>query len=358
VNESRSSRYHRLRRRAGYAAAALWLGATAALLLTPSSARLRDLVDASPALYALVFVFFQEAVAAPVTWYRTYRLEREYGLSFPSPAVWMRDHAKAAGLTALMAMAIAELVSAAMRVSPAVWWLPAAAGVGGFAALLTSVAPLWILPLFSDVRPVQRAGLRQRLVALSERAGVSVLDVHEWRLGERTRRANAALVGIGATRRILLSNTLLADYTDDEIEVILAHEMGHHVHRDVAKSLVAALVVLMAGFIAADLALRASWRWLGFNGPADVAGLPVTALTVGVVWMAATPLLNGLSRRSERRADRFALELASHPEAFVRAMQRMAAQNLVEERPSRAALWMFHTHPSVEERIARARSER
>jgi STE24 endopeptidase len=179
--------------------------------------------------------------------------------------------------------------------------------------------------------------------------------VYEWGLGEKTRRANAALVGAGATRRILLSDTLLAGYTDDEIEVVLAHEMGHHLHRDVLKGLAAESVALLACFFAAAVALRASWKPLGLTSASDVAGLPVILLTGGAVSLLTTPLLNALSRHNERRADRFALDLTARPDAFIGAMRRMAAQNLAEEHPSRAAFWFFHTHPRVDERIERAR---
>jgi STE24 endopeptidase len=180
--------------------------------------------------------------------------------------------------------------------------------------------------------------------------------VYEWGLGEKTRRANAALVGMGRSRRILLSDTLLAQYTDDEIEVILAHELGHYAHRDIRNDLLLEAALMTMSFAAAALALH----WLSFplrlGGPADVAGLPLLLIVAGFMSLLARPALNARSRRNEQRADRFALTLTERPDAFVSAMRRLAAQNMAEERPSAATLWLFHTHPPFEQRIQAARA--
>lgn len=358
MNESRSTRYHRARRRAGGAALAVTLALLAGLLVTGGSASLRDAVGGSVAGYVGLLALAHAVLTLPAAWYRGHLLERQYELSQVSGAAWLRDHVKGSLLVLPLCILAAELVYRTMRVAP-VWW-PAIAAAGATAAslALTVVAPLWILPLFHRMRPLGREPLRDRLVELSARAGVRVLGVYEWALGAKTRRASAALVGAGWTRRILLSDTLLADYADDEIEVILAHEMGHHAHRDVLKGLAAELAVLLVCLAAGAVALRLWWAPLGLTSPADVAGLPLLVLAAGAVSFALTPALNALSRHNERCADRFALELTAGQDAFVGAMRRMAAQNLAEEHPSRAVYWLFHTHPTVEERIAASQLER
>jgi STE24 endopeptidase len=183
---------------------------------------------------------------------------------------------------------------------------------------------------------------------------VPALGVYAWGLGAKTRRANAALVGFGATRRILLSDTLLALYSDDEIEVILAHEMAHHIHHDIRNGILLEFGLLLAAFYAASAAVLAWWEPLGLRGPADPAGIPLLLLAGGAVLLAAAPLVHAFSRRNERSADRFALELTDLREAFVTAMRRLVAQNLIEEEPSRLTVWLFHTHPPIEERIITA----
>ena len=353
MNLPKSSRYHRARRRADAAAILAAAALLSALLLTGASTALRAAVGGWPAGYAAVLGILAGAVFFPFGWYRGYRLERQYELSEVRVRSWLAGRFKAAAMAIAIAVPLAELVYRAMR-GP-VWWLIAAVACAAAMTLLTVAGPVLLLPLLHGSRPLERAVLRHRLERLSKRAGIPVLGVHEFPLGERTRRASAALVGAGATRRILLSDTLLANFSDDEIEVMMAHELGHHVHRHVLKTSVVETILLLAGFRLAAVALDASWRWLGLASPADPAGMPLIVLSVGGVLVAATPLVNAWSRAHERRADRFALETASEPAAFIQAVRRMSAQNLAEDRPSGAAFLFFHTHPTAEERIASAR---
>jgi STE24 endopeptidase len=357
VNDAKSSRYHRLRRRAAVLSIVTTAVLLGALLLTGTSAALRTITGGSVALYVLSLAALREVVAFPQAWYRGFFLERRYGLSQETARGWLWDHVKASVLAAMIGIAGAEVVYFTIREFPRWWWLVSAAVFAAALVLLARLAPTVLLPIFYRTRPLERDSLRDRIVDLSERAGVPVLGVYEWGLGEKTKRANAALVGTGATRRILLSDTLLSSYTDDEIEVILAHEMGHHVHGDMLKALGAELVLLVATFYAASLALARWWPALGFGGPADVAGLPLLLLAGGAVSLSATPLVNALSRCNERRADRYALGLTGRPASFVSAMRRLAAQNMAEERPSRAALWLFHSHPPFDQRIRAAQAD-
>lgn len=310
---------------------------------------------AAIAIYVVLLAAVQEATALPLTYYRGFFLEQRYGLSSEPLGGWVRDHAKATALGVLIAVAGAEVVYVLLTVLSDWWWLVSAAVFAAAMFGIAKVLPLLLLPLFYKITPLDRDSLRARLVSLSKRAGVPVLGIYEWGLGEKTRRANAALVGTGGTRRIIVSDTLLAEYSDDEIEVILAHELGHHVHRDILTGLVAESALLLAAFFAAAVALEALWARAGLRSPADVAGLPLLLLAASAVIVAATPAVNALSRWNERRADRYALALTRQPAAFISAMKRLASQNLADERPSRAVLWIFHTHPPIEQRIEAAR---
>jgi STE24 endopeptidase len=336
----------------------------ASLLLSGGSIRLREAAvllagggpsgAATVAIYVFVLACVNEAIALPVAFYRGFVLERRYGLSRESLRSWILDHVKASALGVALGIAAAELVYLALRGWPRGWWLLAAAALTGVIWLLTRLTPTLLLPMFYRFTPLGRDGLRDRLQALSRRAGVPVLGVYEWGMGAKTRRANAALVGSGGTRRILLSDTLLAEYTDDEIEVILAHELAHHVHRDIPKALVVEFGLLVTALGMSALALDRWWRPLALAGPGDAAGLPLILLACGATMLAATPLVNALSRFNERQADRFALRLTGRRDAFTSAMRRLGTQNLAEPRPSRAALWLFHTHPPIEDRIRSA----
>jgi STE24 endopeptidase len=366
VNTDKAVRYHRLRRRAAVAGTLLNGALLLSLILTGTSVALRDIAAAgvpaaqsSPftvAAYVVLLSVILQLAAMPLAYYSAVIVDRRYQLSTESTGQWLRDYAKGSAISTLMWVVAAEGLYLAIRRWPNGWWIAGAVGFGCAALLVAKIAPVVLLPLFYRFTPLRQPELRERLRALSERAGLPVLGVYEWGLGARTRRANAALVGVGTTRRILLSDTLLADYSEEEVEVILAHELGHHAHRDVLKAVSAQTCVLVVSFGAAAVILRQAIGIpaVGLTGAADVAGLPVILLAGAGVALALTPLTHALSRFHERRADAFALRLTNRPAAFVSAMRRLGAQNLAEPHPSRAALWLFHSHPSIEDRIARA----
>ena len=364
MNEDKSARYHRLQRRASVLSFAVSAAVPALLLASGASVSMRDLASTlagvAPAavvvVYVLLFVAVQECVSLPLVFYRSFVLERRYGLSRETPATWVRDHLKAVVLGTAIAAAGTSVVYASLRWSPPWWWIVSAAAFVAGIILLTKAAPVLLMPLFYTFVPLDRESLRERLFALTRRTGVPVLGAFVWKLGDRTRRANAALVGTGATRRILLSDTLLSDYSEDEIEVILAHELAHHVRGDIRKGLLVEAGLVFASFAAAAMALRLGGSAAGLSSPADVAGLPLLLLAGGSVMAAATPAVHAYSRRNERAADDYALRLTGRADAFVSAMRRLAAQNLADERPSRLALLLFHSHPPISERLERARA--
>ncbi len=292
-----------------------------------------------------------ELVSFPFTLYRSFLLERKYGLSSESLKTWFADHGKALALGLVLSELAGLAIFGSMRVVADAWWLLTAALFAGAAVLLSRIAPVLLMPLFYQFKPLSREALTGRLLALSERAHVPVLGAFEWGLGEKTTRANAALVGAGRTRRILVSDTLLKDYSDDEIEVILAHEIAHHVHHDIWTALALESMVIAASLYAAHAALG----WFGY-AVGDAAALPLIALVSGSVSFLLTPLGNAWSRHNERRADRFALALTERPAAFISAMRRLGAQNLAEQHPSAPVFWFFHTHPTIEDRIANAKT--
>jgi STE24 endopeptidase len=364
ANEDKSARYHRLHRRATVLGAVLTTLLFGALIVTPAAAGLRDVVLAatgsafftSVALYVCALALAHELLLAPLAYYQGVTLERRYGLSTQTAARWWTDHLKAGAIVLVFGVVSALIVNGLIGAMPERWWIVAA---GVFALLLVVVAqlaPVLLLPLFHHVEPLTRADLVRRLVALAERARTPVVGVFEWRLSDRTRKANAALTGLGGTRRILVSDTLLAEHTDDEIEVVLAHELAHHVHGDIWWSIAVESVLMVVGFYVADRVLSTALAPLGLTGKDDLVALPLLALTVGAVSLVLRPLSHALSRMHERRADRFALTLTRNAPAFISAMKRLGQTNLAEERPSRLAQLMFYSHPPLEERIDAARA--
>ncbi|OFW02469.1 MAG: hypothetical protein A3I61_15675 [Acidobacteria bacterium RIFCSPLOWO2_02_FULL_68_18] len=363
MNEDKAARYHRRRRRAalcGTASGALLLGL---LVVTGWSAALRDAAAAfggeslvlTLVVYVVLLALLGEAVQLPLAFYQGVTLERRYGLSKETTARWWLDRVKAGGLALVFAVGGALLVWGLLRWDPERWWLTTALCFGIVLVVLAQLAPVLLLPLFYRFEPLERPALASRLAALAGRAGARIAGVFEWQIGDRTRKANAALAGIGRTRRILLSDTLLAEHSDDEIEVVLAHELAHHVHRDIWKAIAFEGVLLVLGFHLADRVLEASVGRFGIVAKDDVAGLPLLLLAGGAVSLVLLPAANAVSRAHERRADRYALEMTRNAAAFVSAMRRLAAQNLAEERPSRLVEILFHSHPSTAARVAAAR---
>jgi STE24 endopeptidase len=359
VNEDKATRYHRLKLRASLLGTALSALLLLLLFLTGWSASLREFAGASSgssfvltiAIYVVVLVLLGEAVQLPLAFYQGVTLERRYELSTQRTSRWWLDQAKALALALVFAVGGALIVWSLLRWSPARWWLFAAFCFTGILVVLAQLAPVLLLPMFYEVKPLTRADLAHRLVALAARAGAPVLGVFEWRLSDRTRKANAALTGIGRTRRILLSDTLLAEHSDDEIEVVLAHELAHHVYKDIWKSIGLEIAVMTVGFFLADRVLASFVGAFGLTAKDDIAGLPLLVLTAGAISMILLPLANAVSRAHERRADRFALEMTKNASAFISAMKRLGAQNLAEEHPSKLVEFLFHSHPPMAARI-------
>jgi STE24 endopeptidase len=363
ANEDKATRYHRLRRRASLAGTGLAAAWLVALLITGWSASLRDLAAGlagqsflpTVVCYVVIIAILTEVIQMPLAFYQGVVLERRYELSTQTSWRWCLDQVKATALGLLFGIVGAVIVWGLLRTTPEWWWLAAAVCFVLLVVVLAQLAPVALLPLFYTFTPLDRPALVQRLVALAERAGARVLGVFEWRLSDRTRKANAALAGIGRTRRILLSDTLLAVHSDDEIEVVLAHELAHHVYHDIWKSIALEALLMTAGFYVADRVLGRAVGYFGIVAKQDVAALPVLVLAGGAVSLAMLPLVNALSRAHERRADRYALEMTGNAAAFSSAMKRLGAQNLAEEQPSRLVQILFHSHPPIADRLEAAR---
>jgi STE24 endopeptidase len=372
MNEDKAAKYHRLKRRASIASVVWGVVLLAGLLVTGLSAAIRDTAAsfagrAAPAgweaaLAVLVFValltLVNEIGSLPLAFYSGLLLERRYDLSTETLGAWLKDRVKAFALGLVLGGGAAEIVYWCIRRWPDGWWLAAGAAFTVVIVVLTNLAPVLFLPMFYSVKPLANEALGARLLALAERAGARVLGAYEWGLAEKTKKANAALAGLGSTRRILVSDTMLSEYSDDEIEVVLAHEIAHHVHGDIWKSVFFESALMLAGFYAAARVLRALAGPLGLSGVADIAGLPLLLLAAGGVSLVVVPLGHAMSRAFERSADRFALDLTRNPSAFISAMRRLGAQNLAEEHPSRLTQWLFYSHPPLRERIDAARAFR
>ncbi len=333
-----------------------------AILLSGLSGGLRDALQfpqpARVALYFLIMMFCYSAVAAPITLYRGFVLPRRYGLSRQSLRAWLADEAKESGLAALLGTAMVVVVYLLLEALPQTWWLAAFVFVTAVIVVFSRLAPVLIVPLFLKMKPIDNPELRRRLLRLAERCGTEVNDVYQIGFASKTSAGNAALMGWGSTRRIVISDTVLSDYTPEEIEVITAHEIGHQRHNDIARLIAVQSALVLLGFYLANLTLRWAVPGLELGGVSDVAGLPLLALVMAAVFLLLAPLANAYSRRLEAAADGYALDATGNPDAFATMLTRLTDQNLSESRPSRWAEIMLYDHPPYHKRLKLAQSYR
>jgi len=354
-------RYNRIRRWLGIADFVIGFVFLVVLLVTGWSDWLRDMsikvvgqhYALNLFLYLLSLLVISKALGIGLDYYG-FRLERRYKLSNQRFRSWVWDETKGFLVGLVLGGVVVELLYFTIRQWPQHWWVLAWVLFMVLFIVLAQLAPVVLFPIFYKFEPLDDEDLRRRLVVLSERAGTRVRGVYRWKLSEKSKKANAALTGLGATRRIILADTLLDNYTPDEIEAVLAHELGHHVHRHILKSILVQAGITLVGFWAANWALHYSVDRRMFEELSDFANLPLLALVSVVLSFLLMPALNAYSRYNERQADEYAFESVATVEPFVSAMNKLAEQNLAERTPSKWVEWFFHSHPSISRRLAAA----
>lgn len=309
------------------------------------------------ALFVAVFGGIYFLINLPLGYYGGFVLPHRFGQSNQTFQDWVIDQMKGLAVGAPLGLLLLELLYLALRATGDLWWLWAAAGMLVFTVLLSNLAPILIMPLFNKYVPLgeEHKELAERLLDLARRANTQVKGVFKFDMSRRTKAANAALTGIGNTRRIVLGDTLINEFTHDEIETVLAHELGHHVHKDIPFLIAFGTISTTLSLYLASLALKWAIGYFGFTGPADVAALPALGLIFGAYGLITMPIDNAVSRWRERMADAYALRTTGKSEAFASAFTRLANQNLGEVDPERWVVLLFYSHPPLGERIAMAK---
>jgi STE24 endopeptidase len=355
-----AQRYNRIRRWLGVVDFAVGFALLIVLLATGWSRALRDLAigtsqnySLSLFLYLLLLLGISKALGIGFEYYG-FRIERRFKLSNQGLRAWIWDECKGFLVGLVLAAIIVELLYFTIRQWPQNWWLLAWGCFMGLFVLLAQLAPVVLFPIFYKFEPLENEDLRRRLVILSERAGTRVRGIYRWKLSEKSKKANAALTGLGATRRIILADTLLDNYEPEEIEAVLAHELGHHVHRHILKSIFVQAGITFFGFWAANWTLHYAVDQHMFEQLSDFANLPLLVLVSTVLGLVLMPALNAYSRFNERQADRYAFESIPTVGPFVSSMNKLAEQNLAEKMPSPWVEALFHSHPAISRRVAAA----
>lgn len=307
------------------------------------------------AVYFLLYSLYMVIFETPLAFYSGYHIERQFGLSNHTPASWRVDFLKRISLSFVLSLGLVEALYFLIWNFQDHWWIFAWAGFAVISYVLGKIFPTFIVPLFYRYGKVENEDLKKRIFDLSLRYGLPIENVYAINLSRTTKKANAAFMGMGKTKRVVLSDTLLENFTSDEIESVVAHELGHFKHRDIWKQLAWGVTTSFIGFWIVFKSLNPAARSLGFEGAGDMAALPLIFLVFFAFHLVMMPLENGFSRILERAADRFALKAFPQTGAFISCMDKLATVNLADRDPHPLVEWFFYDHPAIDKRIRMAR---
>ena len=357
-NSAAAKEYNRRKIVFGLAGTGLFFALTLAFVVTGLSQQLDAVVHQYVRNDYLALLLFAatagigEAIfSAPLSFYSGYLLEHRYHLSNQSFFGWVWENLKGMLISIPVAVPILLLFYYCLKAFGGLWWLPVGTLLFLFTVVLARLGPVLIFPLFYKFVPLEDGKLKNEILGLCAQVGVTVDGIFTFNLSKNTKKANAAFTGIGKSKRIILGDTLVQNFTDEEVLAVFAHELGHYTMKHVWVMMVAGTVSSFLGlFITAQL-YAASLSWLGFTAPSQIGALPLLSLWLGLYSLVTSPVGNAISRRHEFAADRYAVKTTGLKESFVNALRKLARINLAETTPPRIVELLFHSHPSIDRRI-------
>ncbi len=335
-----------------------YLAVFAFLLAAPLDAWLKaaggwwtQCVYARAVAFLLVMMAGHILVSMPLSFYSGYVVEKRFGMSTLTPRRWLKRYAGRMALATVLNVLLLTGVFFLMRFCGAWWWPVAALTFFFFSMILGVLLPVAILPLFYKIEKLEGAELLGRLQNLTAGTSLTLKGVYKMELSAETVKANAMLAGLGASRRVLLGDTLLERFTPEEIEAIFAHEVGHHVHRHLAKMLGLGFFLSFGAFYLMDVFIRV------LSAPHGYADLPLTVLPLFMLGLTVLgtffePVQNGVSRHFENQSDMYAVRKTSAA-AMISAFRKLAIQNKADPDPHWLEVLWMHSHPAIGQRIRR-----
>ncbi|HQY20052.1 MAG TPA: M48 family metallopeptidase [Ignavibacteria bacterium] len=307
--------------------------------------------------YAAVLIFFgifgiiQSVITFPLSFYSDYTLEHKYGLSNQTIPGYFKEKIKGMLIGLLLGIPLLLIFYFIIKNYSESWWLILGAVMFFFSVIIGRLAPTLIMPLFYKFKPLENEEIKQKILSLCEKTGVRIRGIFEFDMSKNTKKANAAFTGIGKSKRIILGDTLLKNFSPEEIETVFAHEMGHYKKRHIMKLMTVSVVMTFAGLYLTSLAYSNSLNTFGFNSVSEIAALPLLFIYLSLFGLITSPISNILSRKFEWEADTFAIETTRDKGAFISAMEKLADQNLADKTPNKIIEFLFHSHPSIDKRI-------
>ncbi|GJQ58155.1 MAG: M48 family peptidase [Candidatus Scalindua sp. AMX11] len=307
------------------------------------------------ALYLFTFILLLELFTLPLHFYGGFILEHLFKLSNQTFLGWIWDELKKFSLSVILLIFLGEVMYLFLRNFPDFWWVYVAIVWIFFSIIMAKLAPVLIFPLFFKIEPIEREELREGFLKLAEGTGITIEGVYKINLSKNTKKANAALAGLGSTRRVLLSDTLLDSYSPVEIHSVFAHELGHHVYHHIWKLLAIGVITSFGGFALCHYVVINVLTFFGFQFIYDIAVFPLLCIVFAVFGFILLPIQNACSRRWERECDKYAIKKTNNPQAFISTMDKLADQNLADRSPNRIIELLFYGHPPIAKRIEMAR---
>ncbi|MFW5769940.1 MAG: M48 family metallopeptidase [Spirochaetota bacterium] len=314
---------------------------------------------ALPAVQFLLFVFaaglVYSVVSIPMDFYAGYIIEHRYNLSNQTLTKWLWDKMK--GFVVGLAIGVPILLAFFyfIQYTGENWWLYFSTLIFAFSVLLARLAPVVLFPIFYKFSPLENDDIRRPLLDLLDRHNIDFKGIYSFDMSKETKKANAGFTGLGKSKRIILSDTLIENFTPSEITVIFAHELGHYKKRHIIKNILISGVVIFAMFYLCGQVYNYTWTAMGFTSASDIAAIPVLFFYLSIFSLLLMPATNAISRAYEREADRFAIEVTSDTESFITAMDKLAQINLADRNPHPFIEWFMYSHPSIQKRIDFAR---
>ncbi len=293
----------------------------------------------------------------PWEWWAQFRLEQRFGFNRSTLGLWVTDHLKGAILGIAIGTPVFWLLITVVEGTGTFWWIWAWLTLTVVKLVLAVVVPWWIMPLFNKFTPLEDASLRDRLMSLAERGAFQARSIHVMDGSKRSAHSNALFAGFGRFRRIVLFDTLISQLAPDELEAVLAHEIGHYRRGHIWKSVLLSSVLTLAAFLLLGWLMRtpAFFEAFGFAESSTAVAFLLFGLLGGVFGYWLTPLGNLLSRKHEYEADDFARALVGSPEPLVQALRGLARENLSNLTPHPAYSAFYYSHPTLVERVAALR---
>ncbi len=302
-------------------------------------------------LFTIVTGVAGAIIFSPLNFYTGFYLEHKFNLSNQSFIKWIWEGAKGVAVSSVIGIPMLLIFYYTLNKFGNLWWLPFAIVLFLISVILARVVPIIILPLFYKVTPIDDEDLKSRINRLAKDAGIKVENVYKFNMSKNTKKANAAFTGIGKSKRILLGDTLLENYTKDEIETVIAHELGHYKKKHIIKNIIIGTAASFITLFLISYFYKISIYWFGFDKITIVAALPILSLWIMLIGLVQTPLTNILSRKYEYEADEYAASSTRKPAAFKSTLEKLTEQNLGDKDPHPFVEWFFYSHPSIKKRI-------